>query len=84
MIGKTQILILSALLTGLIIKPASAYIGPGIAIALLGYVSWPIAVLVGILSIFVFYPLRYVYRKLVKKQPPETPENKDQPDGKHP
>lgn len=61
-------------------KPAAAYIGPGIAIALLGYVSWPIAVLIGILSIFFYYPLRWVYRKFFpKKDTPEKTEPQDTP-----
>lgn len=47
--------------------PAHAYIGPGIAIALLGYVSWPIAVLIGLFSFLIYYPIRYLYRKYLKE-----------------
>lgn len=72
MTRQEKTIILTALLVCSIVKPAAAYIGPGIAIALLGYVSWPIAVLAGILSIFVVYPIRYVYRKLVKPAPAPT------------
>jgi hypothetical protein len=71
---KKQLFIVAALLAVTASKPAAAYIGPGIAIALLGYVSWPIAVLVGILSIFVVFPLRYVYRRFIaKKETHEAP-----------
>lgn len=61
-------------------KPALAYIGPGLTVALLGYVSWPIAVLVGLFSILVFYPLRYLYRKIrAKKGTPSSSEKNDVP-----
>lgn len=48
--------------------PAYAYIGPGLTIALAGYFSWPIAVLAGLFSILIYYPLRYVWRKVCKKK----------------
>lgn len=70
------ILAMLAIACTAITKPALAYIGPGLTVALLGYVSWPIAVLVGLFSILVFYPLRYLYRKLrAKKGTPPPPEN---------
>ena len=60
------------------ISPAYAYIGPGLTIALAGYFSWPIAVLAGLFSIFFYYPLRYLWRKVYKKkQSKDGPAAKD-------
>lgn len=58
--------------------PAYAYIGPGLTIALAGYFSWPIAVLAGLFSILIYYPLRYLWRKMCKKKTPQdNPAAKD-------
>ena len=59
-------------------SPAYAYIGPGLTIALAGYFSWPIAVLAGLFSILIYYPLRYLWRKVYKKKTlKDNPATKD-------
>lgn len=61
---KTPIILLLCLT---FTQPAAAYIGPGLGIALASYVTWPIALLAGLASIVVYYPLRWIWHKVYNR-----------------
>ena len=56
--------------------PAQAYIGPGVAVAFLGYVFGPIAAIAVALGLVLFWPARWLYKKFKAKQTPadDTPQ----------
>lgn len=69
------------MLSFLVVAPAYAYIGPGAAVAFVGYIFGPIAAVAVAVAMVLLWPLRILMKKMKAKKQGEMPAAAPDPEG---